>query len=199
MDIDTFKNYVKDTVNGLTIDILPELQQRGIADLCEGTIIYKLLASKCYNFSPAGSNRSMEDIKAIVDNSNLYIDIKTEDTGKSFSMPNLTSIDRLKKFYESDNNYFIILHVKYHVVNDVAIVSDAECMCIEDISFDCMNFANIGKGQLQLKSKLTPSNKTRMQWMNEFAAHGVSHYSKVITDATKRKDSWAILKEHTDV
>ena len=37
--------------------------------------------------------------------------IKTHDINSDFSMPNLISVDRLKKFYENDNNYIIYIYI----------------------------------------------------------------------------------------
>lgn len=194
MDINAFKDYLTRIVEGMSFTTQPGLQQRGIGDLCEAEIIDKLLKSDVYSFFPARSNRSMEDISAKLGDYNIYIDIKSGDVNKSFSMPNLTSIDRLKDFYADSHNYFVLLFVKYSTSNSTVDIENVRCLCVEDIAFDSFNFGNIGKGQLQLNDSICIYDESRDKWLLEFYDKGVSHYIKVVEDAISRRDKWIELK-----
>ena len=37
------------------------------------------------------------------------VDVKTHRLSTKFNMPNLTSVERLARFYEDDKNYFVVL------------------------------------------------------------------------------------------
>jgi len=43
------------------------------------------------------------------------VDVKTHRLDTHFNMPNLTSVERLTRFYEDDKNYFVVLSVAYEV------------------------------------------------------------------------------------
>lgn len=44
-----------------------------------------------------------------VDGNYYVVDSKTHNLGTSFNMPNLTSVERLARFYEDYHNYFAVL------------------------------------------------------------------------------------------
>lgn len=80
-----------------------DLMQRGIADVLEKNVtnfIRKLESDSIKTFE-AKSKRTIEDVKIIQFNKQYLIDIKTHDLGIEFSIPNLISIDRLKKIYSN--------------------------------------------------------------------------------------------------
>ena len=55
---------------------------------------------------------------AFEDSEGFYyvVDVKTHRHDTKFNMPNLTSVERLARFYEDDKNYFVLLFVSYEVV-----------------------------------------------------------------------------------
>ena len=67
-------------------------------------------------YSASFARRAMADL-AFKDKPGNYcvVDVKTHREGTAFNMPNLTSVDRLARFYEDDENYFVMLMVKYAV------------------------------------------------------------------------------------
>ena len=47
---------------------------------------------------------------------NYYVvDIKTHNLNTNFNMPNLTSVERLARFYGENKNYFVLLLVSYQI------------------------------------------------------------------------------------
>ena len=75
------------------------------------------------DYSTSFARRAMADL-AFNDIDGLYyvVDVKTHRTSTKFNMPNLTSIRRLSRFYEDDNNYFSLLLISYHL-EETQIVS----------------------------------------------------------------------------
>ncbi|WP_448560901.1 hypothetical protein [Trichothermofontia sp.] len=70
----------------------------------------------CKNYSANFAQRAMADIAFDDDNGLHYvIDVKTHRLSTKFNMPNLTSVERLARFYESDKNVFAVLMVAYDV------------------------------------------------------------------------------------
>jgi len=88
---------------------------------------------------------------------NYYvIDVKTHRLDTKFNMPNLTSVQRLARFYEDDKNYFVILAVAYSVVELQIKVERVHFVPIEFLSWDCLTIGALGWGQIQIaNSNLT--------------------------------------------
>ena len=91
----------------LTFPDSENLQQRGIADKIEDAC-NKIIEDKFEDVLPATSNRSIEDISI----GNVYVDHKSSDLAKKFKMPNMISIDRLKKLDRPLIYNFIIYNSK---------------------------------------------------------------------------------------
>jgi hypothetical protein len=58
---------------------------------------------------------------------NYYVvDIKTHNLTTSFIMPNLTSVERLARFYGDSKNYFVLLLVSYTIQDELLLFK--ECL-----------------------------------------------------------------------
>ena len=110
------------------------LQQRGVADVIEKYICEQIIKIDDQNLiiEESKTKKSLEDVQ-IKNNQELYkIDIKTHDINSDFSMPNLISVDRLKKFYENDNNYIIYIFVSYNTINNNTQIKNIQIRFIEE-------------------------------------------------------------------
>jgi hypothetical protein len=68
----------------------------------------------CKNYSANCARRVVADLAFEDDNGFYYvIDVKTHRLSTKFNMPNLTSVERLARFYESDKHVFAVLMVAY--------------------------------------------------------------------------------------
>ncbi len=114
------------------------------------------------------ARRAMADL-AFNDNSGFYyvVDVKTHRLDTAFNMPNLTSVERLSRFYEDNNNYFVILKIDYSVEGTSATVKKVTFIPIEYLSWDCLTLGALGWGQIQIANsnfiKVLPGN-SRKKW-----------------------------------
>ncbi|HNU69350.1 MAG TPA: hypothetical protein PKG82_09380, partial [Myxococcota bacterium] len=111
------------------------------------------------------------------------VDVKTHRTDTRFNMPNLTSVERLSRFYEDDSNCFCIMMVSY-TVDDVSIqVTDVHFVPIEFLSWDCLTIGALGWGQIQIANAnrvVVNANCSRRAWMLEFCDAMLHFYPKEI-------------------
>jgi hypothetical protein len=83
---------------------------------------------------------------AFTDTDNLYhsVDVKTHRLETKFNMPNLTSVERLARFYEDDQNHFVLLMIAY-TISDVQVnVESVHFAPIEFLSWQCLTIGALG-------------------------------------------------------
>lgn len=149
-----------------------------------------ILGDWCAEYSSSFARRAMADI-AFTDVDGFYYvaDVKTHRTDTKFNMPNLTSVERLSRFYEDDSNYFVLLLVSYQLEESKAIFADVKFVPIEFLSWDCLTIGALGWGQIQIANsnriKLRPQN-SRRSWMLELCDVLMEFYPKEIAKITAR-------------
>ena len=111
----------------------------------------EILGEHCGEYSSNFARRAMADL-AFKDRDGLYyiVDVKTHRLDTKFNMPNLTSVERLARFYEDDANFFTVLMVSYGVEGTSAIVTDVKFVPIEFLGWDCLTIGALGWGQIQI-------------------------------------------------
>jgi hypothetical protein len=160
------------------------LQQRGIADKLEDAC-NEIIRSNFDNVKDATSRRSIEDITV----KDTYIDHKTSDMSLNFKMPNMISIDRLKKLdKELIYNFIIYDSNKKEIVDTFALN-------IYELNWDYLKIQNLGKGQLQITNmeKFLQSPKTTLskkEWLKKLKQEGIQFYKKAQKQAEKRQKEW---------
>lgn len=132
----------------------------------------RVLGDHCGEYSSNFARRAMADL-AFKDREGLYyiVDVKTHRTDTRFNMPNLTSVERLARFYEDDSNFFTVLLVSYGVEGVKAKVIDVTFVPIEFLGWDCLTIGALGWGQIQIvNSNVVTVNPgySRKQWMLDF-------------------------------
>ncbi len=128
-----------------------------------------LLGDWCSEYSSDFSRRAMADL-AFRDREGFYcvVDVKTHREDTRFNMPNLTSVERLSRFYEDDRNIFSIMMIKYALAGNRAVVTDVLFQPIEFLDWDCLTIGALGWGQIQIRdSSLITVNQgySRREWM----------------------------------
>jgi len=149
-----------------------------------GEHFQEILGADCAEYSADFARRAMADL-AFKDGDDFYyvVDVKTHREDTKFNMPNLTSVERLARFYEDDANYFVVLLVKYALKGAHAIVSDVTFVPIEFLDWDCLTVGALGWGQIQIANSNFISIRprySRRKWMLELCDIMLEFYPKEI-------------------
>lgn len=158
-----------------------------------------ILGNWCAEYSSSFARRAMADM-AFTDVDGFYyiVDVKTHRADAKFSMPNLTSVERLSRFYEDDLNYFVLLLTSYHLEDAKAVFSDVKFVPIEFISWDCLTVGALGWGQIQIANsnrvRIVPQY-SRKSWMLELCDVLMSFYPKEISKITSRIEHFEKVRE----
>ncbi len=144
----------------------------------------------CHNYSSDFARRAMADL-AFEDRANLYyvVDVKTHRLSTKFNMPNLTSVERLARFYEDDKNYFLLLMIDYDIEGIRAIIENVTFVPIEFLGWDCLAIGALGWGQIQIanSNRITVNpGYSRKTWMLELCDTLLEFYPKEIAKIGKR-------------
>lgn len=142
------------------------------------------------NYSKAFARRAMADL-AFEDTENFYyvVDVKTHRMSSNFNMPNLTSVERLARFYEDDKNYFVVMMLVYDIGKREILFDHVNFVPIEFLNWDCLTLGALGWGQIQIAN----SNKininfrySRKKWMLEMCDYLLEFYPKEVGKIKKR-------------
>lgn len=159
----------------------------------------KILGAHGGEYSASFARRAMADLAFKDQPGNYYVvDVKTHREETAFNMPNLTSVDRLARFYEDDSNFFVMLMVKYSVTGTQVTVSKVHFVPIEHLKWSCLTIGALGTGQIQIANSKHiefDSTKTRRAWMLDFCKNVLEFYPREIAKTTKRISQFEKVKE----
>lgn len=112
-------------------------------------------------------------------------------------MPNLTSVERLARFYEDDKNYFVILVVAYNIRGTHVEVDKVHFVPIEFLSWDCLTIGALGWGQIQIanSNRIDIAPQSRKKWMIELCDTLFEFYPAEISKIKERTDYFRKVKE----
>jgi len=166
---------------------------RATGDAIEGILgenFEEILGEDCAEYSAQFARRAMADL-AFKDKAGLYyvVDVKTHREDTKFNMPNLTSVQRLARFYEDDDNFFSLMMVRYSLSGTTAHVSEVIFTPIEFLDWDCLTIGALGWGQIQIANsnyiRVTPGH-SRKRWMLQLCDVMLEFYPKEIAKITDR-------------
>jgi len=111
-------------------------------------------------------------------------------------MPNLTSVERLARFYEDDKNYFVILVVAYNLNDTHVEVSKVHFIPIEFLSWKCLTIGALGWGQIQIanSNNIIIVPQSRKKWMLELCDTLFDFYPSEIGKIKERIDYFKKVK-----
>lgn len=175
---------------------------RAFGDAVEGILgqsFGQILGEWCSEYSADFARRAMADL-AFSDAEGLYyiVDVKTHRADTKFNMPNLTSVERLARFYEDDKNYFVVLIVKYMLDGTRALVSDVVFVPIEFLGWDCLTVGALGWGQIQIadSNRVTIHPRySRKCWMLEMCDVLDQFYPREIEKINQRIGRFRAVRE----
>ena len=166
---------------------------RAVGDAIEelvGENLENLLKGKISEYSAEFARRAMADLAFNDIEGNFYrVDVKTHRESTVFNMPNLTSVERIARFYEDDSNFFSIMMFKYEIEQSKIKVKRCMFIPVEFLSWDCLTIGALGWGQIQIANAnkiLIEETQTRKDWMIKLCDNMLSFYPKEILKINKR-------------
>lgn len=172
--------------NNLSFPNIEAIQQRGIADKIEDAC-NKIIEANFENVKPPRSRRSTEDITI----ENTFIDHKTSDESLSFKMPNLISINTLRKL----NNELIYNFIIYNSQTQKIVTNFA--LNLYELNWEHLSIQNLGAGQLQIKNmkdflKSPTTSLSKEEWKLRLQEEVILFYDKLMKKTKKRQELWNI-------
>jgi len=150
----------------------------------------KILGYLSSNYSSDFARRAMADLAFNDKDGNYYVvDVKTHRLDSSFNMPNLTSVERLARFYEDDKNYFVVLKTDYKVQDIKIIIDKVNFIPIEFLGWGCLTLGALGWGQIQIANSNNVSviaKNSRKKWMLELCNSLFEFYPREIEKINDR-------------
>lgn len=203
-DYMSVQDRVRDLINRSS-DFLSEhtaQSPRAAGDAIENVVaasFENILGEHCGEYSSNFARRAMADL-AFKDRDGLYyiVDVKTHRTNTKFNMPNLTSVERLARFYEDDSNFFTVLLISYSVEGVKATVAQVTFVPIEFLGWDCLTIGALGWGQIQIanSNRVTVNpGYARKRWMLEFCDVMLEFYPKEVAKISERASHFERVRE----
>lgn len=172
-----------------------------------GDTVQEILGEKMNSCFPEGSikefngsfaRRAMADA-AFTDSSDNYfvVDIKTHNKNTDFNMPNLTSVERLSRFYEDDKNYFVIVLAEYQSNGSSITFDSVRLFPIEHLKWDCLTIGALGWGQIQIANANIVNidrSQQRKNWMISLCDMLDVFYPKEIDKIKNRIDHFSKIR-----
>jgi hypothetical protein len=173
-------------------------KQRSIADSIEHKVKTILMTTKMYDIiketlEPRGS-KSIEDVTIVGKNDmTFYVDTKTHNVNRKFSMPNLTSVEKLRNLFSHYDTELIYVFVSYSVSDNYVNLLSFDVKYIWEIDVDCLRVGALGLGQLQIKDKNKPLkfvNISKLEWFNKLKTMVNIYHKKQIESIKKEMVKW---------
>ena len=146
------------------------------------------------------ARRSMADLAFEDINENYYVvDIKTHNLNTNFNMPNLTSVERLARFYGDNKNYFVLLLVSYVIQDEQLYFEKCLFIPIEYLDWSCLTLGALGWGQIQIANSNILNvelTNTRKKWMLQLCDALDLFYPNEISKITHRIDYFRKVRDY---
>ena len=180
----------------ISVPYVDNLEQRGYADMIEKLVADEAKKNNPKEFRQASSKRSIEDFSYHTYSKYVLFDVKSFDSGSDFSMPNLFSIDRLRKVINSTMEELVYIFVEYQLdhTNRKVDIKKIEFRPVYSINPSVLAIQNLGKGVLQIKNmhnSVSVYDGTKKEWMVEISAMARAFYTKQIAKFAKLQTTWS--------
>jgi hypothetical protein len=188
------KNLIADNLKNFTID--ETFSHRAVGDKIE-SLCSKIVESQFKErFSPAKSKRSIEDFIIPFEKKYVFYDVKTHHVQEKagFSMPNLISVKRLKKFFQNKSQSLNYIFVDYRRNKDLVEILDVKVFNICELDWNNLTIGALGYGQLQIKDKnkkFLLTSECQEKWESQLNKRVDSFYKKQICKFEKQIDIWS--------
>lgn len=152
-----------------------------------------ILGDACIGQYVAGTGQRARADIVFVDQAGFRheINVKGQDLGRTFHMPNLVSADNIRRFFVDSlqtRQHYDLIVVRYRLAAGRIQVEDVLFFPMEWVDWSCLAIQMIGKGMVQFRSSkitLDPS-QTRQNWVAELLSRWRSYYLDVRQKAEVR-------------
>ena len=179
----------------ITVPYVDNLEQRGYADMIEKLVAEQAQKNSPSQFHKARSKRSIEDFSYQDTKQKTWFDVKSFDVNSDFSMPNLVSVDRLRKVLSDPEQdlIYILVHYQLDHVKKTVSIEHIEFRPIYEIDPAVLAIQNLGKGVLQVKNMHNALDKFtggREEWLKHISKMTFQFYNRQIQKFEKMKALW---------
>lgn len=176
---------------------------RAAGDAIEHLVAEKFdsfLGEWCKEYSSDFARRAMADV-AFKDAEDFYcvVDVKTHREATKFNMPNLTSVERLSRFYEDDANIFALMMVKYRLEEHAVVATKVTFAPIEFLDWECLTIGALGWGQIQIANSnriVLNDGYSRRKWMLTLCDIMLQFYPREILKIQERVTRFEEVKAY---
>ena len=192
------KNHLTEliTENLQDFDLVDGGQQRTIGDLVEKKVIEIILQNQnpiINEVKLSTGKKSMEDVSVVSDGVTYMLDPKSHNVDSEFSMPNLSSISRIKKLFDNDKKEMMYVFVDYRIFGQVVRIEDIKVLYLWELDMSMLGIGALGKGQLQIKNlnkELVVSDEGKQIWYGKLKTQVKEYLAKQIKKIEKQKKEW---------
>ena len=196
-----YVNSVSDFLSAHTAD-----SPRAVGDAIQTLISDRFdsfLGDWCVEYSNDFARRAMADL-AFRDQEDFYtvVDVKTHREDTRFNMPNLTSVERLARFYQSNSNVFAVIMVKYRIEGTNLRATEVVFSPIEFLDWGCLTIGALGWGQIQIaNSNVITVNDgySRKDWMLQLCNTMLDFYPAEILKIQDRSNHFLNLSPNPPI
>lgn len=188
------KNYLLENLKNF--ELIDGGQQRTIGDLVESSIANLILNINHELISEtieSSGKKSIEDVTLVSKNVKYYADSKTRNINAKFSMPNLTSIEKIKNIINNENEELIYIFVTYDIENNFVKIKEVKVAFVWELDVEMLSIGNLGKGQLQIrnaKESLIFTDKGKEEWFSDVKKLAQFFFKKQIIKLNKQITQW---------
>jgi hypothetical protein len=108
-------------------------------------------------------------------------------------MPNLTSVEKLRKLLSSNDKELVYVFVSYEVIGQDVNVTSIDVKYVWELSFDMLRIGSLGKGQLQISDmnkELKFTEEGKQGWFNKLKETVRGYHNQRIKQIEKDKLQW---------
>jgi hypothetical protein len=197
--VNPIKQHIKELLDEQleNFELIEGGQQRTVGDLIESKVSEILFNSTSDLISEKiapRSKKSIEDVTLVSNGVSYYIDPKTHDINSEFSMPNLTSVQKIKKLFDTTDKELIYVFVSYAITDGRVIISDIKVFFLWELDISILGVGALGKGQLQIKNankNLVFTEKGKVGWYGDFKLLMQEFLKKQLIKVNKQILEWS--------
>lgn len=186
---------IKDNLKGFSLS--QSFGQRSVGDKIEDDCAMVVKNFYAENYVSPRSKKSTEDFSLVFDKNTFYFDVKThfiqEELG--FSMPNLISIDKLRKLQSDETKSLLYIFVDYKRTDTEVTIEKVIVKYIWELDWSILGIGALGKGQLQIKNANNEMVFTKMskeEWFKIFRTKGLEYNKRQLLKIEKEiEKNWA--------